>query len=188
MLERDCEGLETLLRLLNIESKNEAKKYCRDLVIRSEDLSHIILTGRVSGLHPYEYACHFDQIAPPHLTPTDQDFAALSANGVGPMSRAARKTATKIAQIFEDRRVFSAHLFYTPSGKYWHLFYFDQRDITIRGNHWKVGGPHIHYSRESFCREPLKDVWRNVCASPPQPPSSIHIKYDYHHNRRKHGG
>lgn len=186
MLERaDRDGLEKILRLLNIEGKKELQKYCRDLVIRSEDMFHLILAGRTSGLQPYKYACHFDQITPAHLNPTDQDFAALSTNGVGSLSRAARKTVTKISQIFQDRRVFSAHLFYMPSFKYWHLFYFDQRDVADTTNHWKIGGSHIHYSRESFCREPLAVVWAAVCASPPCLPSSVHIRYDYHHNRRR---
>jgi hypothetical protein len=188
MHERDREGVEKLLRLLNLKGKKDVKKYCRDLLIRSENLFQIILAGRVSGLHPYKYACHFDETAPSHLNPTDRDIAAFTANGVGPMSRDARKTATKIAQIFQDRRLFAAHLFYTSSCKYWHLFYFDQRDITDRANHWKVGGSHIHYSQESFCRDPLSEVWLAVCASPPRPPSSVHVRYDYHHHRRRHVG
>jgi len=185
MLENDREGLERLLQLFNIEAKKDVQKYCRDLVIRSEDLTNIVLAGRVEGLQPYKYACHFAQISPEHLNPTERDLAALAANGVGQMSRAARKTATKMFQIFQDRRLFSAHLFYAPSMKYWHLFYFDQRDVTDRNNHWGLGGPHIHYSRESFCREPLSDMWRNVCASSPVTPASIHIRYDYHHNRKR---
>ena len=103
--------------------------------------------------------------------------------------REARKTVTKVFQIFQDRRMFSAHLFYTPSNKFWHLFYFDQLDVTDINNHWKAGGPHIHYSRESFTSAPLADVWRRVRARPPNPPPSVHVRYDYHHNRkRKHAG
>lgn len=185
MLERDRDGLEKLLQLFNIEGKRDVKKYCRDLVVRSEDLFHVILAGHVSGLKPYKYACHFAHISPEHLRPTDRDLAALAENGIGPLSREARKTVTKISQIFQDRRLFAAHLFYTPSTKYWHMFYFDQRDVSDVANHWKVGGPHIHYSRESFCREPLAPVWRAVCSSPPRPPSSLHIRYDYHHHRRR---
>ncbi len=189
MNESDQRGLERIVQLFNFEGKSEIKKYCRDLVIRSEDLFHVILAGRVAGLHPYKYACHFSEISPEHLKPTQRDLAALAANGVGPMSREARKTVTKISQTFQDRRMFSAHLLYTPSMKFWHLFYFDQRDVSDRDNHWRLGGPHIHYSRESFAREPLADVWRKVCGRPPNPPSSVHIRYDDHHNRRrKHAG
>ena len=179
------DSFERLLQLLNLGAKKDVQKYCRDLIIRSEDLSNLILIGRVAGLENYKYACHFAQIAPEHLNPTQRDLAALASNGVGPLSRAARKTATKMFQIFQDRRMFCAHLFYMPSMAYWHLFYFDQRDTTDHNNHWRIGGPHIHYSRESFSREPLRDVWRKVCASPPETPASVHIRYDYHHNRKR---
>jgi len=182
-------GLERVLQLFNVAAKNDVKKYCRDLVIHSDDLTNMILAGRVSALRPYEYACHFSQIEPEHLNPTERNFAALAVNGVGPLSREARKTVTKVFQIFQDRRIFSAHLFYTPSNKFWHLFYFDQRDVTDINNHWKAGGPHIHYSRESFTSAPLAEVWRRICARPPNPPPSVHVRYDYHHNRnRKHAG
>ena len=29
----------------------------------------------------------------------------------------------------EDRRIFAAHLFYTPDYDFWHIFSFDQRDL-----------------------------------------------------------
>jgi hypothetical protein len=181
--ESDKGGIEKLVKLFNLEDKKSVERYCRDLLISSDDRFHIILAGRAPGIRPYLYACHFDQRTPEHLNPTDRDLAALASNGVGTLSRSARKTVTKISQIFQDRRLFSAHLFYTPSHKYWHLFYFDQRDVTAERNHWKIGGPHIHYSRESFCREPLREVWQAIRGSPPRPPRSFHIRYDYHHNR-----
>lgn len=179
------DGIDKLVKLFNIEDKKSVKKYCRNLEISSEDLFHIILVGRSAGLRPYLYACHFDQNTPSHLYPTDRDLSALASNGVGVMSRSARKAATKMSQIFLDRRLFSAHLFYTQSQKYWHLFYFDQRDLDSDRNHWKAGGPHIHYTRESFCHEPLSVIWRAICTSPPRPPkTSMHVRYDYHHNYR----
>lgn len=187
MTAKPREGLENLLKLFSLERKKDVEKYCRDLVIKSEDLADIILAGRISGLRPYLYNVHFSETVPEYLNPTEQDFAALTSNGVGKMSRGARKTANKISEIFNQRRLFSAHLFYAPSHKFWNLFYFDQRDVDSMSNHW-VSGPHIHYSRESFCREPLQEVWRNVCNSPPVPPSGIHIRYDYHHHRKQNRG
>ena len=109
------DGLERLVRLFNLRDKKSVEKYCREVVITSEDLFHIILAGRADGIRPYQYTCHFDQYSPAHLNPTERDLSALASNGVGLMSRSARKTATKIAQIFQDRRLFSAHLFYTQS-------------------------------------------------------------------------
>ena len=177
------DGIEKLVRLFNLEDKKSVEKYCRDLSISSDDLFHIILAGRTAGIRPYLYACHFDHRTPEHLHPAEHDLAALASNGVGALSRSARKTVTKVSQIFLDRRLFSAHLFYTASQRYWHLFYFDQRDVSGQRNHWKIGGPHIHYSRESFCRDPLHVVWQAIRSSPPRPPRSLHVRYDYHHNR-----
>lgn len=58
------------------------------------------------------------------------------------------------------------------------------RDYSADENHWKHG-PHIHYSRDSFTSEPLEEVWRKICQAAPEFPKSIHVRYDYHHNRRR---
>ena len=76
------------------------------------------------------------------------------------------------------------HLFYSRSQKYWHMFYFDQRDYQATENHWKHG-PHIHYSQDRFTIEPLQDVWRKATSQAPELPPAIYIRYDYHHNRRR---
>lgn len=177
--------LEDLIELFNIKDKKSTEKYCRNFVLRSEDLSAVILAARLGAMKPYTYTCHFVTTTPEHLHPTKNDIAAIAANGVGRLKPTALKAVTKVNQIFKDRRMFSAHLFYPPSRKYWHLFYFDQRDVEAIGNHWRKGGPHIHYSRESFCREPLDQIWKNICTDNPSPPKAIHIRYDYHHNRPK---
>jgi hypothetical protein len=112
------EGLERILRLLNLPDKRSVEKYCRDLVIRSEDFADILLAARMVELSPYRYANHFSEITPNDLYPTEGDLAAVAANGVGLMSPKAKKAATKINQIFIDRRLFAAHLFFTPSYKF----------------------------------------------------------------------
>src|SRR3569832_2648125 len=111
MLENDREGLERLLQLFNIEAKKDVQKYCRDLVIRSEDLTNIVLAGSVEGLQPYKYACHFAQISPEHLNPTERDLAALAANGVGQMSRAVWFSVSLLFLFFFVCRLFSVLLF-----------------------------------------------------------------------------
>jgi len=171
-------GVGRLIELFNIADKKLAEKYCRDLVITSKDLYHIILTGRAGKLEPYRYACHFNDIVPSHLPPNARDREALQANDVGPLSPQAAKAVRKVMQIFKERRMFAAHLFFTPSYDYWHLLYFDQRDTNSKDNHWSVGGSHIHYSRESFCRDPLPVMWQAICEKPPKPPSSTHVRYE----------
>jgi len=177
------DSLEKLLGLFNLAKKKDIERYCRDLIVSSEDLTKILLVGRVTGLGQYNYACHFDDIIPHHLHPKDAEHDALANNGVGPLTGDARKAMRKIGQIFKDRSLMAVHLFYTPSKKYWHMFYFDQRDYNARNNHWKLG-PHIHYSQDSFINEPLDSIWARVVSQTPQFPPSIHIRYDYHHNRR----
>jgi len=71
---RSDESLKSLLELLNLKTKSEINKYCRNLVVRSEDLSSLILTGRVAGLAPYHYACHFMEAAPKHLPPGAEEL------------------------------------------------------------------------------------------------------------------
>ncbi|MFT4564112.1 MAG: hypothetical protein ACI9BW_003874 [Gammaproteobacteria bacterium] len=177
------EQTEALLRLLNLATKREVEKYCRKLMVSSEAFTDIILAGRINGMKPYLYNCHFVEYTPEHLHPTPDDLNALGTSGVGPLNKRAKKTMNKVTQIFKDRRQFSAHLFYMPSHKQWHLFYFDQRDLTNDRNHW-LHGPHIHYSRESYTNKPLQEIWDNVTAVKPKLPKTIHIRYDYHHNRR----
>ena len=170
-------GMMKIFELFNSSTKRSAEKLARDLTVTSKDLFHIIMAGQKGVLEPYRYACHFAEIVPPHLIPTEVDHAHLSANKVGPLTPGSKKLVNKIAGIIKDRRIFAAHLFYTPSQEYWHLIYFTQRDMGNHINHWKVGGPHIHYSRESFCNEPMSEVWKAVCSNPPKPPGSIHIRY-----------
>src|ERR1700722_15676228 len=65
---------------------------------------------------------------------------------------------------------------FDPSTTYWHLFYFDQRDMSPYSNHWKKGGAHVHYSRGSYVNKSLEEVWADVCSSPSKLPSSEHIR------------
>lgn len=177
------ESLEKLLGLFNLSKKREVERYCQELVISSSDFASVLYAGRVADLGPYKYACHFHESTPDHLHPNKDELAALAANGVGELRGSALKAMQKVTQVFRDRRMLAMHLFYTPSQKYWHLFYFDQRDHEDRNNHWKHG-PHIHYSQDIFTREPLPQVWANATAEKPIFPPSIHVRYDYHHNRR----
>jgi hypothetical protein len=178
------ESLEKLIGLFNLKKKKEVERYCRKLVITSEDLADLILAGRVGGFGPLRYACHFAETRPEHLEPRQAELAALASNGVGSVSGAALKAVRKMNQLFNERSLLSTHLFYEPSQKYWHMFYFDQRDFTDRKNHWKQG-PHIHYSQDMFTKEPLALVWSSATSDKPEFPPSVHVRYDYHHNRTK---
>src|SRR5690349_18052970 len=173
---RDADCKNALIDLINLPTKREVEKFCREASVTSRELCDVLLAARVGGWAPYRYACHFDQLTPEHLLPTDRDNAALVANGPGPMGPGAQKFARKVSQLFSDRRIFAAHLLYLPSKEKWNLIYFDQRDMSVDANHWKRGGSHIHYSRESYVNDNLDNVWARVCSRPPKPPSSEHIR------------
>lgn len=181
------ESLEKLGALFNLGRKREVERYCRDLVITSEDFADVVLAARIAGFGPYTYTCHFREIAPESLEPSQEEINALGRSGVGALSGNALKAARKMDQLFRDRRLLATHLFYSRLYKYWHMFYFDQRDYQPSGNHWDHG-PHLHYSQYSFTRESLQAIWQRVCAVKPELPPSVHVRYDYHHNRvRKKG-
>jgi hypothetical protein len=81
---------------------------------------------------------------PPQIIPAESEHEALARNGVGQLSREAKKFVNKIDQMFAQRRLFNGHLFIPRIRENdWHLFYFDQRDVDPNNNHWEEG-EHIH--------------------------------------------
>ncbi len=78
--------------------------------------------------------------------------------------------------MFEVRRLFSAHLFYSPSHKYWQLFYFDQRDTARHNNHWKHGA-HIHYSSDLLAGCPSSGTWNKIISGDTLGLKNLHIRY-----------
>lgn len=176
--------LEQLIELFNARKKRDAEVLARKLTVTSEAFANLILAGRVGGLFPlYHYQSHFDEAAPANLEPAKEELTALGRSGVGLLQGKALKASRKMGQIFRDRRLLCVHLFYARSHKYWHLFYFDQRDTAWMQNHWRKG-PHIHYASDLMNRSLLAEVWSKVCHRPAEFPKSIHLRYDYHHNRK----
>ncbi len=173
---RDLDSLEQLIYLLTLPDKKSVEKYCRELIVAHQDLGQFLLGARMGAVSPYHYACHFDDRVPEHLVPNEADSGGLARAFLDRQARRAQKVARKFSQIFQDRRMFCAHLLYTPSKAHWHLFYFDQRDMTPYGNHWR-NGAHIHYSRECYVNRSLDEMWADVCGSPPKVPASEHVRY-----------
>ncbi len=180
----DRTSIASLVDLLNIRKKGDAVRYTRDLVISSDALVGIILAAQVGSLGPYGYTSHAREISSPALEPSTAELNAFARAGVGKATGLALKAIRKLDQQFVERSLLVAHLFYSSSHHYWHLFYFGQRDYTARRNHWKHG-PHLHYSQNAFTREPLPEIWAKVCAPSPVFPPSLHIRFDYHHNRSR---
>ena len=170
--------LEEFFRLFDAPTKADAEKICRVMQVSDEGLYMLIEAASSGQLSPYQYACHFSAHVPEHLSFGKREHGALGGTGPGPFDQEATRAATRISQTFRERRQFAAHLFYVPDHGIWHLIYFDQRDRTPYDNHWKVGGPHVHYSRESICNEPLEIVWEAIHRKLPRAPKAFHIRYE----------
>ena len=110
------EHLPSLLELFNFRSKNEVTRHCAGLVVHRQDLVALILSAQHGALAPYRYANHFADTVPRHLLPSEAEHTAIQQNGLGEFkTRGARKFVSKMFQLFRERRVLAAHLFYTPN-------------------------------------------------------------------------
>ena len=101
------------------------------------------------------------------------------------MSKGAQKFLSKVNAIFEERRLFASHLFFTPDQRHWNLFYFDQRDTNERDNHWK-GGSHIHLIT-SLSNLDLASVWLKVQMGETNFSQKLHLRYERNLRRRNQG-
>jgi hypothetical protein len=165
-----------LIELLNLDSKADVERHCRDLVVHGDDFAGLVLTAQMGDVGEYRYASHFDERIPDQLNPSAAQREAAGRAKVGPLEGDAKKFFSKIDQIFKQRRLFAAHLLYMPSHEYWHLFYFDQRDRADEANHWREG-PHIHYANDRFHRDPLTHIWARVRSGETAFLKPVHIRY-----------
>ena len=178
MADYEPKNLDPLLTLFNVRSKSEAARHCRTLLIHGTDLAAVAMASRVGALHPYKYACRFSETRPQNLKPKKSEFEATAGLQVGPLEDKARKLIRKFFQTLEERRVFAAHLLYTPDHAYWHVLYFDQRDVSDRKNHWEHGS-HIHYANDTFHRGALEQVWSRVCDGETAFLKPVHIRFEW---------
>ena len=142
-----------------------------------QDLVGFILAAQQGAIAPYKYANHFARNLPSHLHPSSAEKDAIAANGVGYFrSREARKFNSKVFQLFREQRSIAAHLFYTPCHKFWHLFYFDNRDTDEAENHWKHGA-HVHYVSDLWPELTMESAWSQVLRGELRFASKLHIRY-----------
>jgi hypothetical protein len=115
------QNLEGLLKIFTFERKRELEKYCRDVVIHSQDFAALIVScGR--GRMPFLHRIHYRDYIPEHLVPSDGELAALAKNGVGLLKGDALKMMRKVTQGFQERRYLIGHMFYTRDLSGWHFF------------------------------------------------------------------
>jgi hypothetical protein len=173
---RELRNIKGLLKLFTFDKKRELEKYCRELVIHGPDFAAFILACESRTL-PFSHKIHYRDHVPEHLNLTDENLAALTANGVGPLQPDAQKTVRKISQIFRDRRYLVGHIFYVPTSAEWHFFQFDQRDIRQEGpNHWKEGA-HIHFLNWLWPNYDPQVLWSNFVSGRAKMNDSLHVRY-----------
>ena len=164
---------EYLVKLFEIEEKSELKKYCRDIIIRQDDLVKLIANShRIGYFHQIKYR----DFVPAHLKPTDDEKAALGSATVGEqLSGKAETLINKVSQIFKERRYLVAHVFFNQAK--WHLFYLDQKDIeNKRRNHWKEGA-HIHFVNYLWPQYDMEKLWEVFDKAAASAGGKLHIRY-----------
>jgi hypothetical protein len=154
-----------LLQLLSAETKRDAEKFARDMVIKAESLAGLILHhARFGYSHRRK---HFDHV-PDARKPMPGELDAV----FGDDDEARRSAIGKISAIFEERKLVSAHLF--EKDRQWHIFYFSQRDY--RGLHGAMG-PHVHYvSHLLLPQTSAGNVWQELDKRIYSIGSDLHIK------------
>jgi hypothetical protein len=184
VLTLDSGDPEALAGIFRFRKLSDLKKHCRAVTLHGCDLANLIILAN-SPLSPLCHLPIFLHHHPEHLALREGDLKALVSNGVGPMSAAGRKTVRKLDQIFLQRRLLSAHLFWQiedpeilPSR--WHLFYFDNKSVQTRGNHWKHGS-HIHLMNHlTHPALPLKELLDKLDQEErPRLGRGLHIRWLY---------
>jgi hypothetical protein len=160
-----------LLKIFAVQKLRELKKHCREASIRRRDLANMILWCKAGG--PYIHAAHHRRYTPDHLGLTEADLSAIASNGVGRFNPRAQKAANKVFATFEERRMLSGHLFQNLDE--WHFFYFDNRDMSRRHNHWE-GGPHIHVINHLMPNRSAQSVWSEFCEGNPIMKGALHLR------------
>jgi hypothetical protein len=165
-----------LLAIFAFKKKSDLKRHCRSITILQADLASLIYAS-IAGQTPWSHRAHHREFRPEHLELGDGDLRALVTNGVGEMQPPARKAMNKISAIFDERRLLSGHIFFSPDQTEWHLFYFDQRDFAERDNHWR-GGSHIHLINHLWSSRTARDAWSQFCTGNPQLSGALHVRFE----------
>jgi hypothetical protein len=168
-------NLDGLLKMFSFHKKSELEKYCRDVVISSENFFALILACEQSD-NPFCHEISYRDKVPKHLNPSDSETQALLDNPVGALSPEAEKAVRKLSQMFEERRYLVGHIFFTPDFSKWHFFCFDQRDLETEGNHWKEGS-HVHFINWLWAGQDAKSVWSNFVGDDRRPGDAIHLRF-----------
>jgi hypothetical protein len=170
-------NLDSLLRIFSFEKKKDLERYCRDLIVSSEDFFKLVLACEFSGV-PFLHGISYRDKVPSHLVPKDAEIEALKNTPAGTiLTGEAAKAVSKISQIFEKRRYLVGHMFQTPDHSRWHFFCFDAiSDLRLQGNHWEKGA-HVHFVNWLWPNLRADSVWENFVHDDNRPGASLHLRF-----------
>lgn len=158
------QSYEDLLGLLSCSSKRDAKRLAGTLMLSSSAFDELITSAASLG---YVHQPCVRDMVPAHLA---SGLAVLASGNPS-------KLATRLPQMFKDRRRLVGHLFHTLDGTVWHLFYFDQRDMGhTRPANWKRG-PHVHYLSHLWPEHSMQSIVDEFNSAKPHLNGAEHIGY-----------
>jgi hypothetical protein len=162
----------TIRTIFGLTKANDLKKFCKRASIQKRELSHIIVASEM-GLLPWNHRISSRDFVPKHLLPSDDERLSDKELSVG---QPIPKYLQKMMRIFDERRLLVGHVFFTDDLSRWHLIYFDQRDTSERGNHWKEGA-HIHVLNWLLRPGQRADaVWDEFHHGNPNMRGSLHVR------------
>jgi len=160
-----------LQELLRIPKKRELRKFARQIVIIRRDFATLVWNAATIG--------YSHDIKSREFRPDDPNLNrpwVFHRSRDGKLTPEARRTIRGISQIFHQRRLLTAHIFFNPQR--WHIFYFDQRDMAASGqNHWEHGS-HIHFVNDLWPNYDPQDVWNLFELAETNVGGNLHIRYE----------
>lgn len=169
---RDIEGL---LKIFLIDNKKELKKYCKSLTIHFDDFINLIGLCETFNIG-MKHRIYQKDIIPEDVDITKDDIEEIVKDSSTEATKRSKKFSRKAFQFFDVRRYLVAHVFYLPPGtKYWHFFYFDQRDLNETNNHWSFGA-HIHFINYLWTEYTSKGIWEEFMSDKPKFKNALHIR------------
>ncbi|WP_174902156.1 hypothetical protein [Burkholderia pseudomultivorans] len=178
--EQAMSEIRPLLAILLAKKKSDLSKLCKETVI-TENAFCALISACTAAQLPWQHQMSYRDIMPNNLQYTDQDSESLGRSIVGPLKKSAMKAWRKWHQILKDRRYLVGHIFYTRDHSNWHLFYFDNRDLTPYENHFKHGGPHIHLINHLWPDHTCESLWTFFQDDNPKMTGAEHIRFHREH-------
>ena len=141
--------------LFESKTKHDAQRVARTMKITQEGLFRLIHHADALGYKHADFHPEHREAA----LPSDDDWAAMRKERVGPHGPASRRFFNKVNAAFDQRKSMHIHAF--VRGGEWHCFYFTWEDAVARdigkARHWKHGD-HLHYTSHLLTTRTLAEV------------------------------